>query len=394
MTLMTTYETTHPWLTFDLELSRAPTSLWLLLGHARSSCEHIARLPLLPPIADEIDTAYLIRGLRATAAIAGDSLSEGQVRDLLSGRLAPLPSRSHLHLEAMNLIEAFRAVRDDAAAGGAGALTPERVSDYNRLVLRGSEKPEGPQPGEVRRFADTAGRHGGAPSEDCLYLLDRLCGWLRTGSFADDVASGRATAILKAVIAHLYLAWIQPFADGNGRTARLAEHAILLGGGVPAAAAHLLTIHYCETRARYSQELERATKHWGSPLTFLHYAVEGFVDQLAEQLALVRSHQLSACWRDFVHQSSASWTSGAEGRRKELALAISRKDGGVSLDEVPGLTPRLAMAYSRRSSRTLLRDLELCRNHGLVRRTVDGRYEANLDILLPFSQIHRSPESA
>jgi Fic family protein len=40
-------------------------------------------------------------------------------------------------------------------------------------------------------------------------------------------------AILKAILAHLCLAWIHPFGDGNGRTARLVEFQILIFPGCP-----------------------------------------------------------------------------------------------------------------------------------------------------------------
>jgi Fic/DOC family len=39
--------------------------------------------------------------------------------------------------------------------------------------------------------------------------------------------------LVKAILAHLYIAWIHPFGDGNGRAARLMELRILLEAGVP-----------------------------------------------------------------------------------------------------------------------------------------------------------------
>jgi Fic family protein len=42
--------------------------------------------------------------------------------------------------------------------------------------------------------------------------------------------------VIKSIIAHLYLAWIHPFGDGNGRTARLLEVRFLMEAGVPSAA--------------------------------------------------------------------------------------------------------------------------------------------------------------
>ena len=44
--------------------------------------------------------------------------------------------------------------------------------------------------------------------------------------------------LVRAMMAHLYLAWIHTFGDGNGRTARLLEFLILARSGkVPLPAA-------------------------------------------------------------------------------------------------------------------------------------------------------------
>jgi Fic family protein len=42
-----------------------------------------------------------------------------------------------------------------------------------------------------------------------------------------------AYSILKAALAHPHLAWIHPFGDSNGRTARLVEFLILLSAVGP-----------------------------------------------------------------------------------------------------------------------------------------------------------------
>lgn len=71
-------------------------------------------------------------------------------------------------------------------------------------------------------------------------------------------------AILKAIAAHLYLAWIHPF-DGNGRTARLMELRLLLAAGVTTPATHLLSNHYNLTRGEYYRQLDAASRT-GNPL--------------------------------------------------------------------------------------------------------------------------------
>ncbi len=52
---------------------------------------------------------------------------------------------------------------------------------------------------------------------------------MKLPGFADDRNNRVAAAILRAVLAHLYIAWIHPFGDGNGRTARLAKKLVKRG---------------------------------------------------------------------------------------------------------------------------------------------------------------------
>ena len=88
-----------------------------------------------------------------------------------------------------------------------------------------------------------------------------------------------------AALAHLHLAWIHLFGDGNGRISRLLEFEILLRASIPVPAAHLLSDHYNKTRDHYYAILERTSRADGYPMEdFVHYAIEGLVDGLREQL--------------------------------------------------------------------------------------------------------------
>ncbi len=122
---------------------------------------------------------------------------------------------------------------------------------FNAQVLRGLEVRDEVRPGVVRRHEVGAFRYRGAPAADCAHMVARLCEWLAEDGFRPRPEVGIVAAILAAILAHLYLAWIHPFGDGNGRTARLVEFAILVSPGVPMPAAHLLSSHYKQTRAEY-----------------------------------------------------------------------------------------------------------------------------------------------
>ncbi|MBV9999500.1 MAG: Fic family protein [Verrucomicrobia bacterium] len=104
----------------------------------------------------------------------------------------------------------------------------------------------------------------GAPPDDCPLLVDRLCEWFSSSDFSPLKGLETVYAIVKTVVAHLYLAWIHPFDDGNGRTSRLVEFYLLLHAGIPSPAAHLLSNHYNQTRTEYYRQLRNASASGGN----------------------------------------------------------------------------------------------------------------------------------
>lgn len=377
------YEKSHPWLTFSLDLRRASARLWMLLGEARSKCDHLAGVPLPPLLARELHQLYLAKGALATTAIEGNTLSEEQVVEHLEGRLRLPRSQAYLTREIDNIVTACNQILDALKRGGTSAVEPKEVMRFNLQVLSGLDADPEVVPGSIRRHAVGAGRYPGAPAEDCEYLVEKLCGWLSSSSFDLGSDFGLAAAIFKAVIAHLYIAWIHPFGDGNGRTARLIEFKLLVASGVPTPAAHLLSNHYNLTRSRYYQQLAASSKRPGGELDFVEYALGGFVDQLGEQIGRIRDHQWSIAWRDYVYRQFDRASGKAATRRRDLVLAITSRAEPVSLTEIAGLTPALAQAYAGRTRKTLTRDLQELRRMGLVAEE-RGSYRAAREQILAF----------
>lgn len=383
------YERSHPWITFHLDLERVGPRLWGLLGQAVARCEQVAGAVLPPEAMRRLHTLHLSRGARATTAIEGNTLTEAEVLAQVEDRLDLPPSRRHLAREVSNVVAAYREITDAVSAGRPLPLTTERVCDLGGRVLDGLEEHLQPEvaPGEIRSHRVVVGRYRGAPPEDCRYLLDRLCAWLRGGldiPVGDEGQNRLAGGIVCAVVAHLYIAWIHPFGDGNGRTARLIEYQILASAGVPAPAGHLLSNHYHRTRPDYYAQLDRAS-HAGSgagdPVGFLRYAVEGFVRGLAEHCGEIEQTQADIAWEHQVHQRFESERpSSTTHRRREIARTLGGRSEPVPRGGVPGLSPNLAQMFARKTTKTLTRDLNWLIEAGLVERTGDG-YRAPVEIL-------------
>ena len=429
------YQTSHPWISFSINLDRAAPRLWALLGQAAAFCEQVSGAVLPPRAGRKLYRTYLVKGARATTAIENNTLTEEQVGQALDGTLDLPPSQGYLGQEVVNILDACRDIRDRIMAGTAPRLTRKWIADANRAVLRGLEEVlgEGVVPGEVPAFHVGVGRYRAAPREDCDYLLDRLCRWLdeddvpgpRTGAAGGDVSQGgpsqrghagaptdaadpavgtprrvfqdarrrrMAEGILKATLAHLYIAWIHPYGDGNGRTARLVEFMLLARAGVPFPSAHLMSNHFNLTRNRYYRELDRSSRvgghgrddEHGDAFGFVEYAVRGFVDGLADQCRYIEQVQMELAWEHFVFQTfrQGKQTLAAR-RRREVVLALSALDKPVRKRDVPALTSQVAHMYADRTGKTLTRDLNWLVGAGLIERGPEG-YRARMERMKAF----------
>jgi Fic family protein len=389
---MRTFQETHPWIKFEFDPKQADSSLWLALGEVHSKCEHIAGVPLRPQTARELLTLYLARGIRATTAIEGNTLSEAEVLSRIEGKRELPPSKEYLGVEIDNILRVYNRMVDDIVNKKIGLPDVETICSFNREVLRGLELQQGIIPGTIRKHGVGVGLYRGAPPEDCEYLLNCLSEWIRSKDFPAARYPGVVGGILTAVVAHIYFEWIHPFGDGNGRTGRLIELQILLESGVPQPAAHLLSNHYNATRTEYYRQLEQASINGGDILPFIQYAVQGFVDGLREQLKTIRGQQWSVTWHNYIFRKFQDKDGKTAKRKRQLMLALSDIDGEVLTQEINRLTPELALAYRERTSKTLTRDLNDLKEMDLIEWT-RGKVRAKKETILAFLPLRREGDN-
>jgi Fic family protein len=356
------YEETHQWLTFSGDaMQRAKPELWMMLGECQSKCEHLSKYPLRPDVAENIHRMYMAKGVLATTAIEGNTLSEKEVRKLLDGELELPPSREYLAQEVQNIVDECNRILTTASARKEVALTTKRIQEINKTVLAKLQLEAHVQPGVIRNYEVGVGLYKAAPPDECEMLLDKMCQWLGDPKYFGTDSDPRVMVygIIKAILAHLYLAWIHPFGDGNGRTARLIEFQILIAARVPSPAAHLLSNHYYRTRSDYYKQLHLASVAGGDVLPFITYAVQGFLDGLREQIEEVKKQVIDVVWSKYVAERFTDKTSPANQRRHALVEELSKliEPRAVSYEQIPIITPRATKLYSKLSPRTLVRDL-------------------------------------
>lgn len=380
-----TYLKTHPWINFDLGTSRYGPRIWMLLGEATSKAMHIAGVPLAPEKAEQLYSMFLAKGARATTAIEGNTLTEEQVVAQVEGRLKLPPSQSYLQQEVQNVLDGCNYVVDELDQQVRKPLDTRFVCHLNSLILKDLRLEEGTQAGAIRQHSVVVGNvYRGAPAEDCAYLLALMCEKIEE-IFRDATEEDlKHSAIIAALFAHVYLALIHPFGDGNGRTARLLELYILLRAGFPQPTGHLLSNHYNMTRSHYYSELDRVSKSGGDIRGFVEYALRGFVDGLKEQISRIRAEQMHVAWVNYVHDKFAGMKSSTDHRRRELVLQLSEKGPVAKISELMELTPRLAREYADKTDKTLTRDINALQDMGLVRRLPGRRVRARTGLINAF----------
>lgn len=362
--------------------------LWILLGESKSKSQHVAKTLLSPDRSHELMVVYLTKGALATTAIEGNTLSEDEARKVVERTSKLPPSKQYLAQEIANIIFAFNVIKDELLNDPSIKVTPERLNAYNEMILHDLEVEDYVVPGEIRTDPVVVGNVYKAPAAiDCEFLLERLCDWLNSSDFQAPAGApeyAAPLAIIKAIVAHVYLAWIHPYGDGNGRTARLLELQVLLLAGFPPPVTQLLSNHYNATRTEYYRQLKRASDT-GDILPFLTYAVRGFVDELSEQLDIVWHWQFDDRWEQYVYKQFGELRTESDRRRLKLTLAISKHHPEtVARAEMSLLTTGLARAYASKTSKTLTRDLNATVARGLVERVPGAGYRARKDIIRGF----------
>ncbi|MCK4625478.1 MAG: Fic family protein, partial [Phycisphaerae bacterium] len=89
----------HPWINFQVDFKSLGPLTWMALGECVSKCEHVANTPLRPATRDELHLIYLAKGVQATTAIEGNTLTEAEVIERIQHKSTLPASKEYLGRE-------------------------------------------------------------------------------------------------------------------------------------------------------------------------------------------------------------------------------------------------------------------------------------------------------
>lgn len=392
----------HRFIRFPPNELRLTPSLLMLLGEIQAELNQIAKIPISPQEQHKLKTLYFARAVHSTTAIEGNTLSEVEVlRIVEEADSSPSPA-NYDEQEVHNVIEALNAIVQDVLGGNRAPFSLELLNDFHRKLISntGTSNCSDGEIGNLRRHSVTVGRYLGPPANQCHELVTKFCEWLNEDAYIPEGLERYAITwqVVKAIVAHIYFAWIHPYCDGNGRMARLIEFRLVFSAGVPDFAAHLFSNLYNIRRSTYVALLQESHGDFFdgaySPnadiQTFVEWALECYRRELNEQSIFIYSSQVTVIWHDYIYSSFPKKLSNAQRRRRRLALDLTHPEymKPVRFRDIRSLSPAVAVAYADERDQTIRNDLNVLIKMGLVQKADNG-YRPNTDVLTGFFAIAR-----
>jgi len=365
-----------------------------MLGQSESIIQAISSAPLKPEYRQNLLVVSLRKGARATTAIEGNTLSEEEVARIDEGKKLP-PSKEYLQIEVTNVIAALNQIRTEVIAEDKTVvLSPELIERFNNLVGKNLGEHFQGVPGKFRVPGHNVvvGAYRPPPGEDVAPLMIRFCTWMKETFRYEEGKQSFSEQVIQAIVAHIYLAMIHPFGDGNGRTARLIEFYILLRAGLPDIASHILSNHYNDTRQEYYRRLDLCVRERNLS-GFIKYAVLGFRDGLKGVMDIVQMNLLEMSWHKFIYdvldsKKAMGKTRAIVKRRRNLALQVP-VDKWQTPDDLIDSSGILAKEYARLSSTTLMRDIAELERLELIVKDKE-KYKGNIEILRGYMPLRKT----
>ncbi len=361
------------------------------LGQCEALIKAISNTPILPAYHQELKRISLKKGAQATTAIEGNTLTDAEIEQISVGEQLP-PSKEYQQREIENILDALNELLTEVVAERIEKISAPLLLRFHQMIGKDLGEHFDAVPGQFRRDARVVGPYRAPHPDDVPDLVNRLCEFMER-QFHYDRGQSFGAGIVQAIVAHVYVEWIHPFGDGNGRTGRLVEFYLLLRAGNPDIASHILSNFYNETRSEYYRQLHRANKK--RDLTeFIHYAVRGFRDGLLKTLERVQKNQFEITWLKHIYDLFAERTitkTSVFKRQRKLAMEFPM-EGELTFEDVAGLLPSTVRNYAALSPRTLYRDLELLEEMDILIRAGD-KWVANTGVLVTQTALRLEPRT-
>lgn len=263
----------------SIAFRRYPPALTARLTRIAASLARITDADILPAAVDQLRVSAKVGTIHYSTLIEGNELPMIEAERAARGELAP---DTKAKIELVNYVEAL-AFLDRRGAEGALEMTPQFIKDLHGITTKGLGSPDSPHfkphhEGEWRdgravivdRVSGTV-FHEAPPATEVSRRISGLCDWVRN---AEERREEYPPSVIAGVV-HYHITDIHPFADGNGRMARLLSTALLMRYDQVPGQIFSFEEYYAEDREAYYDALRSVRRNTLNMEEWLRYFLEG-----------------------------------------------------------------------------------------------------------------------
>lgn len=244
---------------------------------------------LFPAVADHLRASARVGTVHYSTLIEGNELPIVEAERAAQGEL---DTTSRAKVELVNYVDALNLI-DERREAGDLELSPSFLLDLHRAATRGLGREDDPhfKPHNEGSWRDgravvvdelaAAIMHEGPPANEVPDRVDGMLEWARNRLERGD------PAFVIAGVVHYGVTDIHPFADGNGRAARLLQVALLMRADVLPERMFSFERYYAEDRDAYYAALRSVRNRTFNMETWLEYFLRGLAEEYERVAATV-----------------------------------------------------------------------------------------------------------
>jgi len=359
---------------FDPRINLRDEELLSLCVEIEAHKLSVLKLPVPPGMRKHLNRINIVRQLKGTTGIEGNTLSEGEIESLIS--VTDVQQDQNLEeREVLNAYQVLNFVSKLQSEGIDILITEELVKDLHRLNTLGCDYADN-IPGEYRRTQVVAGNYRPPEPGEVPGLMKRFVEFINSR----EVVKG-LKPLIRAILAYFYLVSIHPFADGNGRTSRALEACVLYHSGYNIYGFYSLANFYYKNRSEYIKQLQDARFRYDGDLNaFVKFALRGFLSELTlvqeEILDYIRKVIFTDYLMELQENDVINW------RIFAIMQYLLKDRPFIGLEEFKGKRHHVVKGIyeNYKGNKTLLRDLKIMEDHRLV-VVENGKIKPNIKIL-------------
>jgi Fic family protein len=372
---MIRYEEPKNWIYYDVgaivrELTEAKTAILSLMN-----------IPYQRDWIESLQQIQLKREVAGTSRIEGAEFTEKELEDALKDKETAEELFTRSQRQARAALAAYRWI---ATLPDDYPVNLDLILQIHRLIVTGADDDHCP-PGELRTSDQNvtfgAPRHRGVEGGDeCQQSLFALCEAVNREFRAHD-------PLVQALALHYHIGAMHPFLDGNGRTARALEAAMLRRAGLKDPLFIAMSNFYYDEKTAYLTSLSRVRERRHDLTEFLIFGLRGVAIQCRRLFNEIRTRVSKALFRNLMHDlfnrlENARKQALAK-RQMEILKLLLDKDQ-LEFDE---LARALGGLYNSLGNprKAFLRDITLLINLGAIKaeEMEKDRVEISIDLTWP-----------